>query len=441
MASGTTDLTTYDTIINVVVRLRPSPDVPRLKREFEAEILNHLRFRAVPYQRVPLAEIEWLVQRVNLDHHFVQHVVPSEAAAKSVIEHVANTVLRDKTKPWWEVHVIKIDGDDKNGFIIIRVHHAVADGISLTEAFAPLMRTCDGSALDIAQMFNPRHLTAKKPKRNPLTRAVMAVAFGASFVVEAFRVIGGAILPGDKPNRFCHSQWPYSGPRITVYFPSHKLSLIKAIKDKAGRGTTVNDVEFAVFAGALRRFLQNHDPKSDVSRLQLRALTPLALLEEADPDSKYSTMLRNLFTFVVNTLPTKQRTAKERLDASRQSWSHLKSSANVPAAFAIHKFTAKLPLAVQRKTVIDLMSRHSVVFSNVPGPQTACFLAGSQLMSVHMVYPNFTPQVGIISLNGEVHTCLTIQPDKEIDLRKVLPSYFQEELETLAKELGVPLDA
>jgi hypothetical protein len=58
-----------------------------------------------------------------------------------------------------------------------------------------------------------------------------------------------------------------------------------------------------------------------------------------------------------------------------------------------------------------------------------------------MIYPNLTPQVGIISLDGRVHMCVTMQPDKELDLRQVLPPLFQAELEATATALGVPMVA
>ena len=443
MVSGTTDpkvLPTYDTIINISVTLEPFPDVKQLKKEFGETMLTHLRLRSVPFQRGPCAEVDWVVQNVELDHHFVQHHVPNAAAAQTLIDHLSNALLRDKSKPWWEVHTVRVDGQT-SGFMVIRIHHGIADGISLVEAFAPLLKDRTGKPLDLAALFNPRNLTAGKKKPGLAARLGQAVGFPISFVIETLKVVGLATLPGDKPTRFCHSQWPYTGPRISVVFPSHSLALIKAIKDKAGKGTTVNDVEFALFAGTIRRFLQAHDPQVDLTKLRMRSLTPLALLEQADPETKYATMLRNLFTFVVNTLPVGVADPVERLRASNSTWSRLKASAAVPAAFFVHKLTAKLPLAFQRQTVLDLMSRHSVVFSNVPGAQQPAYVAGSRIVATHMIYPNLTPQVGIISLDGRVHMCVTMQPDKELDLRQVLPPLFQAELEATANALGVPMVA
>jgi diacylglycerol O-acyltransferase len=308
------------------------------------------------------------------------------------------------------------------------------------------MRTASGEQLDLSAQFNPRHLSPNssdgRKKVSLLTRVSRFVGFPISFVVETLKVMGSASLPGDTRTRFVRSAWPFSFNRPTIYFPSHNLSLIKALKDKAGHGVTVNDVEFSLFAGTIRRFLVAHDPNVNLARASMRAMTPLALLERADPETKYSTMLRNLFTFVMNELPIRQASPKERLLASHRSWARLKSSAAVPAAFAVHKLTANLPLAFQRKTLVDLMTRMTVVFSNVPGPQERCFLAGSEIESVHMIYHNLIPQIGILSLNGKVHMCLTMDPSEtpDIDLRTELPKLFMEELEALAAELGVPMD-
>jgi hypothetical protein len=437
MVSGTVDTPQFDTLINICCTMDPVPDLNRLKADFSAEVLPHQRMHSVPFQRKPLDQVVWIAQRVDLEHHFVVHDVPTTAAARTLIDHLASMLLRDKSRPWWEIHLIR-PADSKAGFMIIRVHHAIGDGVSLMEAFAPLLRDQFGGKLDLSSQFNPRHQTAKSKRSfNPFR----AVAYWATFVQEVLRVVGFAALPGDKDNRFVHDRWPYTGRRITVYMPSHKLSVIKAIKDKAGAGVTVNDVEFALFAGTLRRFLEKHDPKVDLNKATMRAMTPLALLERVDPGTQYSTVLRNLFTFVVNELPTKKGTPLERLRASHASWNRLKTCAAVPAAFFIHNVSSRLPLAMQRQTLRDLFCRMSCVFSNVPGPQGRCFVAGSEVTAVHMIYPNIIPQVGILSLNGQVHMCLSVVADDQgVDLRKELPRCFQEELAALAAEVGVALE-
>jgi hypothetical protein len=70
-----------------------------------------------------------------------------------------------------------------------------------------------------------------------------------------------------------------------------------------------------------------------------------------------------------------------------------------------------LPMSLNRGQVLDLFSRHSTVFSNVPGPASACKFAGYEVMGVQMVFSNLIPQVGVLSYRGQVFGNITLDSD------------------------------
>ena len=439
LVSGTPDPETVFSLIQICVELSPMPDTDTLVARFSEHVLPYQRFHCVPHQTQDCGEVTWVPVKVDTRAHFITHDVPTAAHARSVIDGFVNAKLKAsmQTAPWWEVHLLRRRDGSNAGTMVIRVHHALGDGVSLMEAFSPMLTDAKNVPLDLSKSFSPGGRGPRKHGWNPIR--FLANAFGA--VGNGLKVAGYAAIGGDTPSAFNSKErcWPYRGDKIVVYMPSHKLDVIKAIKNAAGKGTTVNDVEFALYGGTIRRFVQKFDPKApDMNKAQMRALTPLAVLEKADPVTKYATLLRNGWTFIVNKMPVSQKTALERLRASHKSWAAIKSSTVVPAAFFMHMLAAKLPLAMQRQTQIDLSSKMSTVFSNVPGPQEPSYVAGGRITAVHMVFPNLNPQVGILSFDGTVHMCVTMSPDPNgVDLRTEFPKCFTEELNELAGALGV----
>ena len=93
---------------------------------------------------------------------------------------------------------------------------------------------------------------------------------------------------------------------------------------------------------------------------------------------------------------------------------------------------------LQRQIVFDVFSRHSVVFSNVPGPKAPVVCAGKQIEGLQMVYPNLLPQVGILSYKGMCHANIVLD-DEVVKSPEILRKCFVTELQDLAIALGVDM--
>ena len=83
------------------------------------------------------------------------------------------------------------------------------------------------------------------------------------------------------------------------------------------------------------------------------------------------------------------------------------------------------------------MARHSVVFSNVRGPDAAACFANARLRGLSMVFSNPLPQVGVLTYDGRVHFTFTLDADATVDARALLPRLYLDELRELASDLGV----
>ena len=440
----------YDSIINVLLRFDSLPSLEQVREAFLLHVVPYEHFHSTPYQK-DFGPVTWIPQKVDIAKHVIgtRIIVGAsgkqqpqarelEQAIRDEAEKHLNTLLSTKEtgRPWWEAHHIAVDGSTFGG-VLLRVHHAIGDGVSLMEAFAELLTDSSGTPLDLSKAFSPAQRGARR-SFNPLKMIYLAFNAVSSFgsVIAATAIGRDSVCAFQDESRLP----PVQLNRFSVYFPSHSLSLIKSIKtalDGMGiSGLTVNDIEFSLFAGAVARFCKKHG--EDPTKLMLRALTAFAVPEKVCQETRYRTLLRNNFTLLFNTLPLSSLNAVDRVKASHKTWDSIKKSTIVPVSFLIHRLNTSLPAAMQQNTFLELFSRHSVVFSNVPGPQEAIFLAGKQVMSAHMLYPNLAQQVGILSLNGTIHMAIVMasKGDKQ-EIRQQLPQCFLEELQELCTAAGI----
>merc|ERR1719162_2697302 len=102
----------------------------------------------------------------------------------------------------------------------------------------------------------------------------------------------------------------------------------------------------------------------------------------------------------------------------------------------IDQLVPRLPVKLGQQTAKDLFANHSLVFSNVPGPQEALYVGGERLEGVQLVYYNVIPQIILLSISGQIWMNITVDPDLISDRERLVSCYF-EELEELGKRLGV----
>jgi hypothetical protein len=102
-----------------------------------------------------------------------------------------------------------------------------------------------------------------------------------------------------------------------------------------------------------------------------------------------------------------------------------------------NKILPFLPAVVGQKTLFDIMSRHSLVFSNVPGPDRPVVIAGKVVTGVQMLYANLIPQIGFLSYAGRVFGNIMLDPDA-IPESSSLRVFYARALVALSSRLNVP---
>lgn len=356
-------------------------------------------------------------------------------------------ILEDK--PLWKLHRLvnkKTDSTFRKSVILIRIHHVIGDGISMIGAMTKFFENEDGGnfTLDIPE------------KMSGSSKFKFKFGFFIKIIKSFLSVL---LLPQsahDTNITFCpdhHKNKKMPKKCINIEFPVMKLDFIKEIKNKAN--VTVNDVLLAATSGMIKRFsMLNNDPaltsKSSAKKVSARALVPVAFPRPKKDLSSAATALRNLWSFISVPLFIKENTARDRLINCCKSTKKLKRS---PAAliqlFLQDKVLSIMPTFFARQTAFDVFSRHSIVFSNLPGPANMIKLAGEELLGFQISFPNLIPQVIIISYNNGIFFNLCI--DEEIiansadisgisSKREILTQLFVEEIKELASSYGVATD-
>jgi hypothetical protein len=375
--------------------------------------------------------------------------------------------------------------------MVARVDHTIGDGIALLNAMGRI--TTDENGVEIAKkMFEPRKSTSTPPqnlkKQPPSILSTLVSPFHK--ILSLFKsIIATASLPTgifDTPtsyNQVTTGQLTrYNNVRSIATVPTVHLDNIKAIRTMYNNGIfsaknnqnenaipplpcTINDVLFNATSGALRRlaiynesqgiFTSQLPPSTTKTQQQIthpiftqtasqsptpsplcRALLPIAFPRSIEALNNPETALTNMFTFLSANMFIEVVDPIDRLAAITACTTELKNSPAALVSFVLSKFsTWLLPPFLAQDAAAQLFSRHSVVFSNVPGPQGDLFYCGEKVMGIQMVYPNVITQVGIISLNNHIFMNFTLDP-KEIPNGERLGQYVIDELKDMMERAG-----
>ncbi len=258
-------------------RLKATLDVrlvQRFRRFRQRVIAKRSRFGRPYWEDAPNFDLSSHIHRVALpapgDH----------AALQAMVSDLMSTSL-DFSKPLWHFHLI--EGYEDRSALLVRLHHAIADGIALVQVMLSMTDTGPD-----APMMKPQ--PPRKPKGwSPLAPVVRPVRSAARLtqktvgttiktsvsvvrdpeqIVELARVgtdvaltTGRVLLMAPDPRTV------YKGklmvPKQAAWSDPIALDEVKLI----GRavGGTVNDVLVSAVAGAMRRYLQSRaEPVADL---------------------------------------------------------------------------------------------------------------------------------------------------------------------------------
>ena len=415
-------------VVQGVFEVENAPKGDALRKFVADAFLFYTRFRSKPeYSSDGSIMKGWVEVNVNLEEHVKElNMENREEMQAFVDEQAAQSVRLDR--PLWELFVIRVGGEKPFVAVLARIHHAIGDGISLVQMFLRMFRNNQGKTISLD------HITAGAKnieKRNKKMNYFLAAQ-------KFFEALGKVLtLPASEPDtQCCIRTWPFkwTGVRKCVVMPSLLVSELKQIKEKAG--VTINDVMVGLLTGTVRRYLEFRKDPALESKMSMRALIPFAFprkLGGSDPNS-----LRNLWCFLSLDLPINFNSTQvaERIQDAHVRMEYLKSSPEAYLQLKVNEIAgALLPSSITSQTVLDLITKHSMVFTNVPGPNEEMFWSDQAVTDLQIPIGNIIPQMSAFSYNGSMKFSMTIDPNVFTNSEK-LNQFYLEEFQAMQKKFA-----
>ncbi|HTX46483.1 MAG TPA: wax ester/triacylglycerol synthase family O-acyltransferase [Solirubrobacteraceae bacterium] len=414
-------------VINSVLLFDEPVDWERYRDVVQARLIDRYpRFsQLVIESRLPLRVPKWEHDPdFALEHHLHHLALPAPGGVAELQELVSDlmTTPLDRSRPLW--HAYLVDGFGAGAAVITRMHHCIADGISL----ARVMLSLTDSTADAQSGVAPH----REPGGDRGAGLFGSLAGSASALVSATARAGyGAIRQGahiaTSPSHAAHLAQALGRDGATaarlLLTPADAATAIKGdpgisrrvawsspqsldeIKRIAHRhDATVNDVLLAAVSGALRHYLQ--DLGGPVAEIQAMVPFNLRPLDEPIPRE-----LGNKFGLVFLPLPVGTSGSYRRLTQVHHRMQAIKDGRDGAVSYGLLSVAGLTPEPVERR-IVDLFSaKGTAVMTNVPGPKQPVYLAGTAIRSVLVWAPtsgHIGMSVSIFSYRGEVTVGLMV---------------------------------
>jgi len=397
---------------------------------------------------------------MDVSYHFGEREVGSESEIDAYAQEVMAKPL-DRAKPLWNVTTLR--ARQGRSALVIRVHHALSDGLGLLFAFLPLLECEDGEVLSKIPL--PAALLGKRvkpPPRKPASTpggggggasssptgsgsavarqrpSCLATLCGGlkmffRGVMSILAVKDDTELKFNAPVSERRPFLPYSGRHVFTRMPSVPTASIKAVR--AAHGCTFNDAIMAALAGALRRYSVEDlkDPKLLTGgEAECKCFMLIGLPRPVDPRDASVSLANNILTPVCK-LPIEEPTPEGRLRKAASMCNDLKSMSFIMGIKLTTKLiTSIMPTMMMRKLASEAVSKCTANVTNLPLPDVPVKLGGQELKEVQVVFVNTIPQISMLSYNGHLHWNMISDPQRIPDPGAV-GRYFLEEFQQLAK--------
>lgn len=368
--------------------------------------------------RALLGDGGWVWQvdpQFHLDRHIRRVRLPDPGGMAQLERYVSEQRARplDRDRPLWDIALVEdlaLDDGGRGAALVCRFHHAMADGVRLTQVMLSLCDTTDPhvaakvarSTGDLTPLSVATGLAGAV--REALSDAGRALARGASHLtrdtrsaLETGAEIWGEVLrsPGrlvdafeamGLDNRVANTtasvaklalrgttvRTVWSGTpglhKAVAWSPGISLDEVKRV----GRHheASVNDVLLTAVAGGLRRYLHSRGA-ADVEEIEWMVPVNLVPIAENLPED-----LGNFFALVMAVLPLDPEDPVERLGRTRARMDRIKRSEEPIITFGVQRGISAAPRPVST-ALTDFFANKAVgVLTNVPGPRAPLTFAG-----------------------------------------------------------------
>lgn len=347
---------------------------------------------------------------LSLHLHHLRLPLPSGRAelADWLGKLVSTPLARDR--PPWLAYVL--DDVEGNTVLVARVHHCVADGVSLVRVLRSLCDEAQNAPAQVGVLPGPPsaggHLQlGRLPAQTKVAAEILA-------------------LP-DDPHTLLRGKL---GHRKAVAW-SKPLPVADAKRVAATFDGKVNDVLQACVAGSLRRYLL--DRQALPRAKEVRTLVPVYFQNEDEHG------LGNHFAIVYLSLPILLEDSLERAREVKQRMDVLKHSESATVGFATLDAFGLAGSQLAHVGNAVLAGKASLLTTNVPGPPGRVTIAGHPVTSM-VVWAPPGPNVGtaftLVSYAGGVRLGVSVDRQWLPDPEQLVSAFEDEFAELCARTLA-----
>ncbi|MFD6529828.1 wax ester/triacylglycerol synthase family O-acyltransferase [Streptomyces sp. NPDC060184] len=414
----------------------PRQDVLELLRE-RAAAVPRLRMR-VRDVLLPLGGAAWSTDKdFDVRRHVRRTALPPGdfmAAATSLAGDLMERPIARGLPPW-EMYLLESGFGDGAFAVLVKLHHALADGMRAVAIGAGIFD-------EIAAVASRRATAVRRapvPPRSwtPGPREVAGLALGRLEEVGRALGVGASVVRASRlaPGGSGALAAGSSGTRRLV---TADLDAAAVQRVRRTEGGTANDVLLAVVAGALGRWMAGRG--EEPSGGDPRALVPVSRRRPGGAAQNGNRLSAYLLG-----LPVSEPDPRRRLRAVRVAMERNKAAGPLKGAGAVAVLADRLPPLAHRFGAPLAGSAARMLFdllvTSVPLPRAALSLGGCPLRSLYPMAPLARGQslaVALSTYGGRVHVGLVADGRALPDLDR-LGAAMTDELAALQELAGEPL--
>ncbi|XP_066315101.1 wax ester synthase/diacylglycerol acyltransferase 11-like isoform X2 [Miscanthus floridulus] len=397
--------------IVVTIGLGASINQPDIRAGIQAQLARHPRFCSIQVtDEFKDGNPRWVRATVNLDDHVVVPGLDPDAVAadpdQAVEDYVASlsTLPMDRSRPLWEFHFLDFPTSEAAATVAVRVHHSLADGMSLLT----LLMACTRSAAD------PTRLPAMPPPparsgpvfarpRPPASAGALPFALWLwSYVVLAWHTVEDVVafvamilFVSDPHTLFKRTGGSDLRRRKRFVHTTLSLDDVKFVKN--AMKCTVNDVLVGTTSAALSQYY---------------------FRESGDTDTRKLICLRSILVVNIRPPASLHRVVEmiESGESTAVKWGNKLGHIILPFHIAMHDDPLEY-VRTAKKTVDRKKSSLEALFTHVIGRVIVRFF-GLKALTIH--YQSYNNSIKLVLAVDEAHfACRRLLNDFTSSLRRI----------------------
>lgn len=292
----------------------------------------------------------------------------------------------DRGGPLWRVDVIPRLADG-GAALVWKVHHCLADGLTIMRAGPRLVWTQQVGAPSVPSQRRP---PAPGAPAQLTAGARLARVFGyRGLMIREFRRVWGlSPLAGEV------------GPDRVTAFAQCRLDELHALGKVVGPEVTVNDVLLSIVTGALRRWLED---RGGAPTRAMKVQVPVSMHAEDGAGETAG----NRDSFLLFRLPVGERDPVARVRAVARATGRRKNRHDARAIYALRESLSHAPPRVRHhlQHVVQGSHEYSLSISNVPGPRGPIQVLDRHVEALYSfaeLAPHHGLRIAAVSLEGSL---------------------------------------